>query len=135
MEGAWELKVTLRSCQTGAPIKTFRAISTFGDGGTLIETGASDMPPLQGPGQGFWRHTGGTNYTAVLKLFCFNHDGTFAGNEKVTRNIELSDNGNEFTATACIEVFDTEDRLVQTGCATVTAKRFQSQAREFEHNP
>jgi hypothetical protein len=125
MEGTWELNVTLRSCRSGTPIKTFRAISTFGGGGTLMEVGANDGSPFGSLGQGLWRHTGETNYAAVFRLFRFNHDGTFAGIEKVTRNIQLSDDGNEFTATAFIEVFDMEDRLIETNCATASARRLR----------
>jgi hypothetical protein len=90
-----------------------------------MEVGANDGSPFGSLGQGLWRHTGETNYTAVFRLFRFNRDGTFAGIEKVTRNIELSDDGNEFTATACIEVFDVEDRLIETGCATASARRLR----------
>jgi hypothetical protein len=125
MEGTWELNVTLRSCRSGTPIKTFRAMSTFGGGGTLMEVGANDGSPVGSLGQGLWHHTGETNYTAVFRLFRFNHYGTFAGIEKVTRNIELSDDGNEFIATAFIEVFDMEDRLIETNCATASAKRLK----------
>jgi hypothetical protein len=125
LEGTWELRVTLRSCQTGAPEKTFRAISIFNNAGTLTETSANDVPPVGGVGQGFWRHVGGPNYTAVMKLFCFNPDGSFAGIERVTRNIELSDDCDGFSATASVEVFDPADKLVRTGCATVAASRLQ----------
>lgn len=124
LEGTWELTVTLRSCQTGAPLDTFRAMSAFGCGGTVMESRASDALPST-CGQGFWRHIGGTIYTAVVKLFRFNPDGTFAGFERVTQSIDVQDDGNEFSSTARVQVFDSYDMLVRTGCATARAKRLQ----------
>jgi len=125
LEGTWELTVTLRSCETGTPLKSFRAMSTFSSGGAVIETSASDVLPTGGLAQGYWRHIGGTSYAAVIKLFRFKRDGTFAGIERVTRNIALGDDGNEFSATASVQVFDPDDRLVRTGCATAMARRLQ----------
>lgn len=88
-----------------------------------MEIGASDPPNLRAFGQGRWRHTGGPNYTAVMKFFRFNRDGSFAGTDRITRTIELSDDGKEFAATAFVEIFDIDDKLIQTGCATETATR------------
>jgi hypothetical protein len=122
MVGTWDIRITLRDCQTGGPIKTSRAMNTFGCGGTLIETGAHDKPNLCVLGQGTWRHTGGQNYRALLRFLRFNQDGTFAETQKVTRRIELSDDGKTFTATATVEVFDADDCLLRTGCATETAR-------------
>jgi hypothetical protein len=123
--GTWGIRVTLRNCQTGDPIKTFRALNTFSCGGTLIETGARAAPNLCNLGQGTWRHIGGQNYCAVLRFFGFDRNGTFAETQKVTRHIELSDDGKEFTATASVEVFDADDCLIRTTCATETARRLE----------
>jgi hypothetical protein len=125
MEGTWDLRVTLRDCQTGGPLKTFCALSTFGHSGTLIETYASEIPSHRSVGQGTWRHIGGRDYAAVLRFFRFHPDGTFAETEKVTQRIQLSADGNEFTATASIEVYDPDDTLIKTDCATETAKRLE----------
>ena len=117
--------MTLRDCQSGNPIKTFRAMNTFGCGGTLIETEARDWPRSWSPGQGTWRHISGENYFATVRFFRFNGDGSFAETHTVTRHIQLSDDGNQFTATTSVEVFDAEDTLIRTGCATETARRLE----------
>ncbi len=101
-----------------------RAVDTFTSGGALIETGVHATPQPHSPGQGTWRHICGRNYSAVLRFFRFNPDGSVAETRKVTRHLELSKDGNEFTGTASIEVFDADDRLVTAHCATETAKRF-----------
>lgn len=125
MEGTWDLRVTLRDCQTGSPLKTIRALSTFGRSGTLIETYAIEAPSQRSVAQGTWQHSGGRDYTAVLRFFRFHPDGTFAETQKVTQRIELSADGNEFTAIASIEVFDSDDSLIQINCATETARRLE----------
>jgi hypothetical protein len=122
MIGTWDIRVTLRNCETGASIKTLRALNTFASGGTLIETGARATPNLSGLGHGTWRHIGGQSYSAVLRFFRFSEDGTIAEMQKITRHIELSDDGKEFVATACAEIFDADDGLIRTCCATEAGK-------------
>lgn len=125
MIGTWDIRVTQRNCETGASIKTLRAMNTFACGGTLIETGARATPNLSSLGHGTWRHIGGQNYSAVLRFFRFSKDGTIAEMQKITRHIELSDDGKEFTGTASLEVFDAGDSLIRTHCATETARRLE----------
>lgn len=115
--------MTFRDCQTGAPIRTLRTRSTFSDSGLLRETGADDPTNQYRSGNGIWRHIGERNYITVSRFPRFHPDGTLAETEKVTRRIEILDDGAEFIATACIEVFDPDDKLIQSNCATATARR------------
>lgn len=46
-----------------------------------------------------------------MKFFRFNRDGSFAGTDRITRNIELSDDGKEFAATAFVEIFDIDEKV------------------------
>lgn len=124
MEGTWDLRATIRDCQTGAPIGAARSLNTFGGGRSLIEICASASLRGPGHGQGTWRHLEGANYEAVSKFFRLNADGAFAGVQRLTRYIELSEDANEFTATTLIEVFDADDSLIQTVCATERGSRF-----------
>ena len=41
------------------------------------------------------------------------------------KGIELSQDGNAFTATATFEVFDANGNLLQTGCLTETATHLE----------
>jgi hypothetical protein len=123
LEGTWRVEVTLRNCQTGAPIRTIQALNTYLSGGAMLETGNSS--PFRSPSHGVWQHTGGRNYTATFMFFRFNPDGTSAGSQKVTRNIEVGEDGDTFTATASVEILDVNDNLIATGCATETARRFE----------
>jgi hypothetical protein len=125
IEGVWDVRVTRRDCQTGepTPMPPNRVMNMFIRGGTLLETGG--RPTARGPGLGTWQYLGGRRYSAVFRFFRFNPDGSFAGTRKVTRTIELSRDENEFTATASDELFDANDNVIETGCATETATRLE----------
>ena len=107
-------------------MEILRAVDTFSPCGALFETGARTASNPGSPGQGRWRHVGGNRFTAVLRFFQFNHDGSVKETQKVTRRLELSDDGMGFTGTAVIEVFDANDGLIAAHCATETAKRFEN---------
>ena len=120
--GVWDSRVTIRNCQTGNPIANFRAMETFLSGGGLIDTNAAP-PSTRGPGFGKWQFTGGSQYTATFRFFLYNADGSFAGVRRVSRTIDVD--GNTLTSTVSIEVFDTNDALVSTACATEIATRVE----------
>ena len=124
IEGVWDIIVTGVSCATGAPLFTGRVIHMFIDGGTMTEIADRSN---RSAGLGTWRHLGGRNYSAVHEFIEYSAFGpnTFNGTAVVAREIELSKNGDEFTATATSKIFDKNDNLINTGCATSTATRFE----------
>src|SRR5262249_16417990 len=64
-EGTWAVQVTIHDCQTGQDVRTFPALLTFAQGGTLTETTAGFPPAARTPGHGFWRFAGGDAYEAT----------------------------------------------------------------------
>jgi len=124
IEGVWDIIVTGVSCATGAPLFTGRIIHMFSDGGTMTEIADRSN---RSAGLGTWRHLGGRSYSTLSKFIEYSAFGpnTFNGTAVVSREIELSKNGDEFTATATSEIFDKNDNLIATGCATSTATRFE----------
>ena len=122
IEGVWDIIVTVRSCATGAALFTGRVIHMFIDGGTLTEV--ADRAN-RSAGLGTWRHLGGRSYTSHHKFIEYTAAGSFNGTQVLTREIELSANADEFTATTTGEVFNAADQLISTGCATSTATRFE----------
>jgi len=123
--GVWNAQVTVRNCQTGAAMQSFRSLLTFAAGGTMQETTAGTAPNLRTPGHGVWRHRGDNRFSNAFKFFRFNADGTYAGWQKISQQIDLSADGKQFSATASIEIYDANDKLAQTGCATAAATRFE----------
>jgi hypothetical protein len=125
LEGTWRVQVTIRDCQSGAALRTFPALLTFAQGGTLTETTAGFPPALRTPGHGFWLQTGDHTYSAVSEAFLFNPIGGWTGTQRLTQAIEIGDDPDEITSTATNEIFDTNGNLLVTGCSTAVASRFE----------
>jgi hypothetical protein len=122
LEGVWDISVTVRSCSTGAALHTGRAIQIFIDGGTMTEI--ADRAN-RSAGLGTWRHLGGRNYATHHEFIEYDAAGSFNGTTVLTREIELSENTDDFTATTTTEVYNAAGQLINTVCATSTATRFE----------
>jgi hypothetical protein len=121
IEGTWFTQVSIRNCQTGAVLRTFPALNTFAQGGTLIDTTTGSSPALRSPGHGSWEKTGGDSYRSVSVAFLFDVAGNWTGTQKLTQTIEVQNDG--FTSTAANEIFDVNGNVVATGCATAVGSR------------
>ncbi|MDQ3711401.1 MAG: hypothetical protein M3388_04200 [Acidobacteriota bacterium] len=124
--GAWRTAITQRNCQTGLPVGGVgRGLITFHEGGTLSEF---NLGPGQNrsPGHGVWeqRH-GGHNFSGVFVINRYDATGTFIGTQKVRAAWELSASGNGYTTNAAVEIFDANDNLIGTGCATGVGTRIE----------
>jgi len=124
LEGTWRVALTIRNCQTGAEIATVPALNTFIPGGSMIGT-PSQNPTLIRAGHGAWEHSGGRSFTNTVVFFRYNADGTFAGTQKVTRQIELAQSSDEFTSTDSFELADPNGNVVGSGCATGAGQRLE----------
>jgi hypothetical protein len=131
LEGVWSVQVTILSAcgPTGVPVGGFPSIITFTRDGKVIETPGTPLvgplPVLRvSPGLGTWQHEGGRHYTGAFTFFRVNVPAnTFAGTQKITEDIVLSKDADEFTTTGTSEVFDTNGNLVSTGCNTLAGTR------------
>ena len=122
IEGTWRVQVTLRNCQTGAELRTFPAMLTFAQGGTLTGTSTVISPSLRGGDFGIWQFDGHDSYSAVSEAFIFN-GGVWSQTQRITQAITLSQDANTLYSTAHTEFFDTAGNLVASGCATAVATR------------
>jgi len=124
IEGTWRTSGTVINCQTGATIASFLGLNTFMQGGSMFATGASN-PALTSTGYGVWEHAGGPNFTNTIVSFRFNADGSFAGTQKVTRQIELDASGDQFSSTNSLEIADPTGNVIATRCSTETGHRLE----------
>jgi hypothetical protein len=120
IEGVWNVNVTIRDCQRGDVIRSVRALNLFIQDGSLIETAVN---VLRTPSVGTWRRLEGQTFASIFTFVRYKPDGTFASRAKVTRTIELNEDGGEFTSTDTVEDFDTDNALISKACATETATR------------
>ena len=124
--GAWRTAITVRNCQTGLPLGGVgRGLITFHEGGTLSEF---NLGPGQNrsPGHGVWEdRRGRRNFSGVFVINRYDATGVFIGTQKVRAAWELSTSGNGYTTNAATEIFDANDNLIATGCATGFGTRIE----------
>ncbi|HEY5366263.1 MAG TPA: hypothetical protein VIL19_07290 [Casimicrobiaceae bacterium] len=122
IEGLWNSQVTITNCQTGVVMRQFQAMNLFIEGGTLVDT---DVQPAtaHGPAFGTWKTLGGGGYASVFQFFRYNPDGSYAGANRVTRNISISADGNAFTSTLSIDVNGPSGTALSTACGMENASR------------
>ena len=124
IEGSWDHVTTRLNCQTGAVLGTFQAMFTFSPGGTFWEAGTNLAPSLRGPSHGVWERDSPGVYTTAFQFFRFNADGTLAGRQIVRQHIEVSDDGETYTATAMAQVIDVAGNVIANNCASGVGTRF-----------
>jgi len=126
--GVWRTVVTPRNCQTGQAFPSFPGLFTFNEGGTMSEygIGPGSSPALRSPGHGVWqREHGWQDYSFAFTFYRYDASGVFIGSQKVTAALDLGASGDVFTTVSAIEVFNANDNLIGTGCATAVGTRFK----------
>ena len=125
LEGTWRAQVTVQDCQTGVTLRAFPAMFAFAKGGTVTFTTAGQLPSVATPGLGTWHHMDGHTYSAVSEVFIFSPAGAWIQTHRFTRIIEVSNDGNEFTDTIGLEIFNPTGNLIATGCGATVANRLE----------
>jgi hypothetical protein len=123
--GSWDGVTTRRNCETGAALGTFPTMFTFSDDGTFWEAGTNIAPSLRTVSHGLWERDSPGLYTTSFRFFRFNADGTLAGRNIVRQHIEVSDDGETYTATAINQALDINGNIISTSCASGVATRFE----------
>jgi hypothetical protein len=125
LEGSWNVQVTFRNCTTGQLGTPIAAMNTFMQGGTMQEFSVGNAPLPRGPGHGIWSHIAGEDFRYSLRFFRFDAAGAYAGYVVTQRQVVMGEDGNSYTATADIQLFNTAGFQFATACANETATRFQ----------
>jgi hypothetical protein len=125
LEGAWRVQLTVRDCNTGQALRTFPTLFAFAKGGTVTFTTAGQLPSLATPGLGTWHHMDDHTYSAVSEVFIFSPAGAWIQTHRLTRIIEVSTDGDQFTDTVALQIFDTNGNQIVTGCGTSVGSRMK----------
>ncbi len=125
LDGTWDVVLTARNCQTGAAIASFAELATFMSGGTMIDSTSGVAQSLKTPGQGIWSHVSGDTYHFSFKSLNFNSAGVFTGSTRVTHELTLSSQADEYTSEGTADIFDANGVLLVTRCSTTTGTRMQ----------
>jgi len=124
LEGAWNVRVSILNCQTGAVIRSFDSVTQFMDRGTLIDSTSGMPQALKTPGQGVWEHTTGSNYRFKFKSFGFDAAGNYTGYTVIQHDATLDSTGSSYESSGTAEVYAPNGVLVATLCSSTTATRF-----------
>lgn len=125
LEGAWNVRVTIRNCQTGAEIRSFDSVTTFAFGGTVFDSTSGTPQAQRTIGQGVWSHVSGDTYRLSFKTFNFDPAGNYVNWTKITHEAHIESSGDSYSSAGAAEVFAPNGTLLATGCSTTTATRFE----------
>jgi len=121
--GTWNHQLTVRNCATGAVIATSFPMSSYVEGGGVVEVAPVPNPALRTPSLGVWRYVGGQQYEMSMKYFRYNPDGSYAGKTIIDSDItHMRDD--TLAQVAVVRIFNSAGTQVASGCATLTSTRF-----------
>lgn len=144
LTGAWMVEVTLRNCDTGAPLgPAFNSLVTFHADGTISETAGSVTfaPGQRSQGHGEWTRTGGHKFDQdMVAMILFDSaanlpgtpgfdpskpvsPGFFAGWQAVDHSVQLV-NADRIESSGTNAFYRANGELYRSGCSTATGRRF-----------
>jgi hypothetical protein len=123
IEGTWFTQVSIRDCQTGAELRTFPALNTFAEGGTLSDTTTGFGQAQRSPGLGFWEKTGRDSFRAVSVAFIFNPAGVWTGTQRLTHTLRIGPD--QLTFNTSNRIVDLNGVPLVSGCASAVARRLE----------
>ena len=121
--GVWDVQVTLRDCVSGHAVASFPAMNQYSADGSELEFGVNTSPAARYPSLGTWHFAGLRKYHSEFSFFRFAPDGSYAGTQHVERTLTLSHEADRFTSVAHVTIYDTQQHVLGTGCATEEARR------------
>lgn len=124
IEGTWNVRVTIRNCQTGDEIRSFDSLGIFMAGGTTIDSTSGIPQALKTPGQGIWEHVTGATYRFKFKSFSFDAAGNFTGWTIIRHQANLDYKADAYASAGTAEVYAPNGALIFVGCSTTVAARF-----------
>ena len=124
LEGTWRVTITPASCATGENVGVpFHAMASFALGGTVTTADGSMNPSLRGTGLGHWWHATGGSFGAVIEAFLYGGGGAATERQRLTQEIEVTPDGEEFTAIVRVEVLPLVGQGGPVFCATSVGHR------------
>ncbi|MBJ6980043.1 hypothetical protein [Luteimonas sp. MC1895] len=114
--GTWEFQVHIFDCDTGQTRVRFRAASVFNAGGTMVDT--NNAPPTtRGPAFGVWNYDRrNRNWTAQMRLYRYNPDGSFAGVNEVRRTLTLAPGDDQMTEAFTGQILGPNEEVLAETC-------------------
>lgn len=141
--GAWAVRVTLRNCDTNAPMGSFTSIVAFHRGGTLTESAGSLAFQVgqRSEGHGIWQQLNGRTFSQdVIALILFDSPpnlpgtptfdpskpvspGFTAGWQTISHRVRLTGQ-DAFESSGTTEFFNSSGQSYRSGCSSAAGQRF-----------
>jgi len=112
LDGTWMVTVTRIGPPPGVPA-TFESFMSYARGGVMIETSSTSAAARRSPALGQWERIG--NDLFATSMWFFRSDpatGANLGTQEVDRTVQLSADGDSFTAVAVAQQFDVDGNPV-----------------------
>ena len=143
--GTWTVQVTLRDCETGAPLgPPFHSLVTFHGDGTLSESPGTlaFAAGQRSSGHGTWTRKGGHTYAQeMIALILFDTEpnlpetptfdptrpvspGFFAGWQTVSHTVRLT-GVDEIASAGTNRFYKRNGEVYRSGCSTATGQRYE----------
>jgi hypothetical protein len=123
LEGTWRVQITLRDCDTLAPLgQPFDALASFNAGGTVLTADGSMSPAARSTGHGVWRRLGKGHYSATIEAFLF-ANGVRSGTQRLVQEIAMAPDGQSYDSSVGAAIFNTAGQVVFSGCASAVGQR------------
>lgn len=118
LAGTWEVKVN-----RPAPLPPVLSLEAYTQAGSVITSG-NDGSASRSPSYGVWERIGGRLYAASVKFFRFDpQSGAWLGSMKIQRTIQLSEDGQSWTAVGRATQYDVNGNVLLIVPVTATAER------------
>lgn len=129
LAGTWTQRVTLRSCTTGAALRTtYPAHYTYFDDHSAIESTAGIGAGLRTISHGRWQRTGRQSYVYRSEFFIFDAAGTYISRQVTERAIEVASDGEHLAVTGKYYRYTPDGVLTSSNCLTEEGDRFAEPA-------
>jgi hypothetical protein len=128
LTGSWEFTLTPASSQP--PSQAIEGLATFTTDGSMIETDASEVVPVQSsaggpvvrgtPGHGIWQPSPvfGQLFVRFTSLLV-NPNATLRAKRILTMTLALNSTGDQFSGNYSVEIDDSAGHVLSTGSGTV----------------
>jgi len=130
LAGTWTQRVTLRSCATGAALRTtYPAHYTYFNDRSAIESTSGIGAGLRTISHGRWQRTGQRSFVYRNEFFIFDSAGNYVSRQVTERAIEIASDGDHLAVTGKFFRYTPDGVLTSSNCLTEEGERFAEPAR------
>jgi hypothetical protein len=122
LAGTWTVTIN-----RPAPLPPVTSLQVYTGAGSMVESGNDSAS--RSPQYGSWQRVAGREYAATGVFFRFDpQTGAFVGKQKITRTIELSEDGQSFTFHGLATIYAANGNVLATVPVSGSGQRLEVEA-------